>query len=213
MAEYRLTATNQSVIRTADNAAIPNDLANTDWVEYQNWLAAGGVPDPYVPPEPEPTPPPPRDAVVVQMMYRAVIVDGAVPAAGYMAWDTTVTRQADANMLKMAAMDGDGIDQGNFWRAPGLINRYLTVQLRSDAAQIMRYTVSGVVDRGSWFEIAVTPTSSSGKPFLQEDSLYVVIGSPGTVAAPPPTTSYVTQAQFSELKAQLDKIAASILGR
>jgi hypothetical protein len=212
MAEYQLTATNQVVIRTADNASIPNDPANRDWVEYQNWLAAGGVPDPYVPPpEPEP-PPPPRDAVVVQMMYRANIVEGTVPASGYMSWDTTVTRQADAGMLRMAAVDGDAIDQGNFWRAPGLINRYLTVQLRSDASQIMRYTVNDVVSRGSWFEVAVTPTSSSGKPFLQEDSLYVVIGSPGTVSAPPPT-NYATQAQFLELKAQLDKIAAAILGR
>jgi hypothetical protein len=50
MAEYQLTATDAVVIRTADQANIPNDSANRDWVEYQDWLAAGGVPDPYVPP-------------------------------------------------------------------------------------------------------------------------------------------------------------------
>jgi hypothetical protein len=49
MAEYQLTATD-AVIRTADNATIPADPANRDWQEYQNWLAAGGVPDPYVKP-------------------------------------------------------------------------------------------------------------------------------------------------------------------
>lgn len=49
MAEYQLTATD-SVVRTADSANIPNDPANRDWVEYQKWLAEGGVPDPYVPP-------------------------------------------------------------------------------------------------------------------------------------------------------------------
>lgn len=54
MAEYQLTAT-ESVIRTADGASIPNDPANRDRAEYEQWLADGGVPDPYV--EPEPVPP------------------------------------------------------------------------------------------------------------------------------------------------------------
>jgi hypothetical protein len=59
MSEYRLTETDATVIRTSDEAYIPNDPANADWVEYQAWLDAGGVPDPYVPPsqpEPEPIP-------------------------------------------------------------------------------------------------------------------------------------------------------------
>jgi hypothetical protein len=61
MAEYQLTATDQAVIRTADSAFIPNDPANRDWVEYQDWLAAGGVPDPYAPPlDPPPAPPDPN---------------------------------------------------------------------------------------------------------------------------------------------------------
>jgi hypothetical protein len=54
MADYQLTATDQSVIRTADSAHIPNDPANRDWMEYLSWLADGGVPDPYAPPDPEP---------------------------------------------------------------------------------------------------------------------------------------------------------------
>jgi hypothetical protein len=55
MSEYQLTATENSVIRTEDGACIPNDDANRDWVEYQQWLEGGGVPDPYVEPE---VPPP-----------------------------------------------------------------------------------------------------------------------------------------------------------
>jgi hypothetical protein len=49
VADYQLTATD-AVIRTADGAYIPADPANRDWIEYQDWLAAGGVPDPYVKP-------------------------------------------------------------------------------------------------------------------------------------------------------------------
>jgi hypothetical protein len=49
MSEYKLTTT-EVVIRTADNASIPSDPANTDRKEYEVWLATGGVPDPAVPP-------------------------------------------------------------------------------------------------------------------------------------------------------------------
>jgi hypothetical protein len=56
MADYRLTATD-IVIRSADNANIPADPINSDRMEYETWLADGGVPDPYVPPEPVPPTP------------------------------------------------------------------------------------------------------------------------------------------------------------
>ena len=52
MADYRLTETDSCVIRAVDSACIPDDPANRDWIEYQEWLADGGVPDPYVAPGP-----------------------------------------------------------------------------------------------------------------------------------------------------------------
>ncbi|UQD96090.1 hypothetical protein [Bradyrhizobium japonicum] len=79
MAEYHLTATDEIVIRTADQASIPNDPLNRDWVEYQKWLAAGGVPDPYVPPpEPEPVPPP-EDVVLFNHENRIRSLEGVPP--------------------------------------------------------------------------------------------------------------------------------------
>src|SRR5262245_11425690 len=69
MADYQLTATD-TVIRTADGAAIPNDPANRDWQEYQKWLADGGVPDPYVPP-PDPGPPPPSSGDIANQRLDA----------------------------------------------------------------------------------------------------------------------------------------------
>jgi hypothetical protein len=48
MADYQLTNTD-IVIRTADQAYIPNDPANRDRVEYEQWLEDGGVPDPVPP--------------------------------------------------------------------------------------------------------------------------------------------------------------------
>jgi len=37
------------VIRTSDNASIPNDERNRDWRAYQEWVDAGNTAIPYVP--------------------------------------------------------------------------------------------------------------------------------------------------------------------
>ena len=41
----------KSVIRVSDNAFIPFDPANTDYQEYLEWVADGGVPEPADTPE------------------------------------------------------------------------------------------------------------------------------------------------------------------
>lgn len=44
------------IIRDIDGACVPDDPANTDWKAYQQWLAEGNTPSPYVPPPPAPEP-------------------------------------------------------------------------------------------------------------------------------------------------------------
>lgn len=51
MADYKLKNTS-GVIRTLDNANIPDDLSNVDWREYQDWLGQGNTPDPVDSPPP-----------------------------------------------------------------------------------------------------------------------------------------------------------------
>ena len=78
MADYQLTA-NDSVIRTEDGACIPNDPANRDRAEYEQWLAAGGVPDPYVPPEPAPPEPGPEGTMLYDHENRLRSLEGQPP--------------------------------------------------------------------------------------------------------------------------------------
>lgn len=72
MSDYSLTATDV-VVRNRDGAFIPNDPANRDRVEYDQWLADGGVPDPYVPPDPAPPPPDPMAGEVANLRLDAGI--------------------------------------------------------------------------------------------------------------------------------------------
>lgn len=78
MAEYALTATD-TVIRTEDGASIPNDPANRDRAEYEEWLEDGGVPDPYVPPEPVPPQADPQTSALYDHENRLRTLEGQPP--------------------------------------------------------------------------------------------------------------------------------------
>jgi hypothetical protein len=78
MTDYQLTATDV-VIRTADQANIPNDPANRDRDEYEQWLVDGGVPDPYVPPPPTPPEAQPETTVLYDHENRLRAIEGQPP--------------------------------------------------------------------------------------------------------------------------------------
>lgn len=42
---YKLTQS-ANITRLSDNATIPSDTANMDFIAYQQWLAAGNTPEP-----------------------------------------------------------------------------------------------------------------------------------------------------------------------
>lgn len=50
MAQYRIIDASGTVLDTSSGASIPNDPANRDRLNYEAWVAAGGVPDLYVAP-------------------------------------------------------------------------------------------------------------------------------------------------------------------
>lgn len=49
---YKLISS-ASILRLADNALIPTDLANVDYVAFLNWQGAGNVPEPAEVPDPK----------------------------------------------------------------------------------------------------------------------------------------------------------------
>ena len=79
MSEYKLTETDETVIRDVDGAYIPNDEANRDWIEYQEWLEAGGVPQSYVPPEPLPPVPTAEQEILFDHENRIRAQEGQPP--------------------------------------------------------------------------------------------------------------------------------------
>lgn len=46
---YRLLNNSNYILRTSDNASIPNDVNNSDYIAYLEWLSEGNTPDPALP--------------------------------------------------------------------------------------------------------------------------------------------------------------------
>lgn len=71
MQDYKIIQQNNSgepttIVRTIDNANIPNDPGNRDYRKYQEWLKLGNIPDPIDPPGREP---------IEKVQARAILKD------------------------------------------------------------------------------------------------------------------------------------------
>jgi hypothetical protein len=207
-------AQNTSALRSGDQASVPwnpEEYCPLDMGGEAGriWVQDGSpFPAPYIqPPEPEPEPVPTSgDAVAVQMQYKAMI-SLPVPSDGYLRWGIDPA-QNNATIIMVAGVDTGGIDQSNFWRTPSIIGRTLFIQLSSDADQMKQYTILEVTEQDSYFNVRADPIKSSGGEFVDDDLLYIVVGSSGAVVQP--SQSFVTQEQFSGLQAQLAAIMAKL---
>jgi hypothetical protein len=81
MADYQLTdpMSGGTIIRTEDNTYIPPDPANRDYAEYLRWVDEGGVPDPYVEPEPVPDVPTAGEELAFDHENRIRALEGQPP--------------------------------------------------------------------------------------------------------------------------------------
>ena len=87
MADYQLTASEEpcAVIRSSDGACIPPDMANRDYngdamsPGYLQWVEGGGVPDPYVPPEPAENTPTVEQEIAFDHENRILSLEGKPP--------------------------------------------------------------------------------------------------------------------------------------
>ena len=91
------------VIRLADGAFIPSDLANSDWLVFKEWEKAGNTPLPQ-----DPSPPPTQDeidATVARSYGKLIALKNMTPAQVQTWIDANITTLADArDALKTLAI-------------------------------------------------------------------------------------------------------------
>jgi hypothetical protein len=171
MSEYRLTDT-PTVVRTADNVFIPDDPNNRDRIEYDKWLADGGVPDPYVPPEPDPPAPP--DLALWSDQYEAVVgASTGESVMGRVGWDNADPTQATT--IFIAKLNNAGSDVTSMLSAVLQPGRALRFESRGDSTKFVSHGVVSATARTSDIAVTVTPRNNAGLPFAKAEALSTAV--------------------------------------
>ena len=144
MTLYQLT-TDSSVIRLLDGALIPTDLGNTDYREYQSWLAQGNTPQPV--PAPPVDTSPKFDIFLNQILASNLYQDVVAQAITNSTVNTGLTVTMGALLLAAGGNPNiDGLQAG--------IN-LLFSGLSYDQAHIVELT--GILDQSNLTDLVTIP--------------------------------------------------------
>lgn len=180
MADYRETQFDDGIVRTIDGAFIPDDAANADWQTYQQWLADGGVPDPYVPP-PEINSPP--EVVAWSDKYQAVV--GAFdlpPGIGLVVWNEVDPSRA--TRVALYSINLENTDLTSLFLVAMQPGRVLRIEDRSDSDRFVTHTIESVTkDVYANIVVMVAPRDNALLPFTNTQPISVGVYIAGDVGA------------------------------
>jgi hypothetical protein len=114
------------------------------------------------------------NSFLTTLNYSAKVTQIAAidPGDGKIAWNTG--GQSDATHLFIDTRDLDNRDTALFWGGLA-IGSSIAIQKKLDSSVIKRYTITAIVNNNGWFDLTVTPGTSSGALLGGNDPVIVAV--------------------------------------